>query len=714
MRKLFVAVGALSFASLAPWFSLFTNFSFANQFSTIRLKNPNSKLILTTPLTNFNGTLALKDHTDNTILGGTVSFVEGVLQSGNLSTMMTGNLDTATDKILLQGNATLDILTGNIGLPIDVSNSNNLIAGRLFINDPISLQNASSEVTIGIQTPLGGNIILNNGTMHLLSDLQLGEGSLIVGPGTIDSNGLRLAMGTTSTLWNQDLTFTNDASLELNSSIILQNCTWNFSDVAGFTTINGNGHTIDVGANATINLAAKHILVLNNVTLKGLGDGLTDGKIIFGDNDTTVVMTGVTIDQANNFTLSQGQFYMQASNCTTVIKNFLFNITGSAILTIDGIALIWDKLASTDNSNPIIPSGAGNLVFLNGGYIKSINTTSQPTFVFSTSSSLTSNIPVSTSGNVIIQNANPLTPKSITISGNGNTISFSGSTSSQSFLVEDNVALTLADVVLKDFNPDSISLGTDSSIELGDDTVIELSRDTYFSKKMRVTGNITIVGNGCNLFLTNPDALIVDAPSKNLTIQHVNLHNISSGSSVPPTLRINYDDSTVTMKDTTIILDNDYNISSGGINFAGNVKFAGNSKIFTYTSKSQSNILTNSMLTFDIGTTFSYAADIGVLPANADSTSYQNSRNRIGMIDRSSILCLEGATLHSTHTGILLNTGTLLIKDNSTLRSVAGIDEGPYNHATPSSGEEATLGSSLLVKILSGAILNVSGKVVYD
>lgn len=686
-----------------------SSFNFSNQYATIRLKSANSKLILETPLSNYSGTLSLKDNSVNTISGSSVNFVDGILNTGPLSTIFTGDLDLASEKILLQGNASLDILTGTIDQPIDVTGINNSISGRLTINQPITLQDSSTNLGIGIQVPLGSSLILNSGTLTLNSDLTLGEGSMIVGPGIVNSQGFRLSLGSSPYVFDRNLTFVNDANIEMNAGVSLSNCTWNFSDVAGFSVINGNGNTLNIGMNGTISLASKHILVLNNVRLKGIGDGLNDGKIIFGDNDAIVIMTNVIIDQANDYTLSLGRIYMHETNCIVTIKSFLFNINGPAVLTIDGIALIWDKLASTDNSNPIIPAASSNLVLLNGGYIKSVNTTSQPTYIFSNSASITENIPVSTSGNVIAQNTNPLVPKSIHLSGNGNYISFTSGASSQSFIVEDNVALTLSNMTLKDFNPDSITLGTGATLELGDDTTIELSRDTYFSKPMRIIGNVTIVGNGCNLYLTNNDSLIVDAPSKTLVIQHVNLHNMADSGVAVPRLRVNYSSAGVVMRDTTLVLDNDYTFSGGFMNIEGIVKMTGQGKIFTYTSSAQSIISSNSMLLLDLGVTFSYAANVGTYPS-----SYQDSKTRLMLADSSSTLCLDGATLYSTHTGISLDIGTLLVKDHSVLKSVAGLEEGPYAHGAPSTGEEPEIGNQLTVKILSGAILDIQGKVMYD
>lgn len=111
----------------------------------------------------------------------------------------------------------------------------------------------------------------------------------------------------------------------------------------------------------------------------------------------------------------------------------------------------------------------------------------------------------------------------------------------------------------------------------------------------------------------------------------------------------------LTLRNSTLVLAQDYTFSNGSILFSDDVVITGTNR-FIYGSGLTSTIASFSTLFLDYGITFSYA------PRNVYSTL-------IGMTDNTSYLYLNGCTLFSTRTGLQLSTGTLLVDDMVTFSS---------------------------------------------
>ncbi len=702
-------------ATLALTVKLNSSVIFANLYSTIKIK----KLILDTPITDITGTLILQDNNADTVSGGSIVFNGGILQSGNLSTIFTGTYDSASnDSIILTGNDSLDIQSGIISFPILVQNGGNKILGRPYFSQAITLQNSSAALSMAIQTPVNQNVNLNSGQLTLDSDLYLGEGNLIIGPGTISCDGNRLTFGSYPLTTTQNLTFINSANIELLADISISNSSWIFSDVGGTSYINGNGHTIDIGDTGVLNIANGHTLTINNATIKGLGNSLIEGKVVFGNNASTLKCRECMLDFASDYTISSGQLYFYGANSVFLIKSFVLTIQSTAALTIDGVSLTWDKLSLSNDTNPIVTQSSANLVLINGGYIRSVNSTLAPIAIYSTSTSLSSNIEITSASNLIFSNASPGVPKTIQLSGNGHYIHFSRSEFIQNLILEPNLTVIFSNIVLKDFNPECISfpLANNSYVHFGDDVTIELGTNISITKPLTIVGNTLINGRGNDLTLVHADSLVHNTAGKNLTIQNTNLMGIggvNTGSGLGR-LRIENATASITLKDCYVALEDEYEINTGFFNFENQVKFSGYGQKLTYLSSAQSTILSNSELILDQGVTFSYAANVGILPQNGTSASYTQSRNRLAFSGSTSVLSLDGATLHFTHTGLVMDNGFIEIRDRGIFKSVAGEDEGPYGHAVPATGEEPVITSNMRVKVLSGAELIFDGNIIYE
>ena len=115
---------------------------------------------------------------------------------------------------------------------------------------------------------------------------------------------------------------------------------------------------------------------------------------------------------------------------------------------------------------------------------------------------------------------------------------------------------------------------------------------------------------------------------------------------------------------------------------------AGTSLIFAYQSPQDAIIRSLGHLTLDRYITFSY-----------DSNSAR--KNKLVMEDATSILHLNGCTLYSTHTGLELTGGRLIVEDKVTVQNEASTVD-----------EAMVLKDPLEVDVLSGAIFDLVGGLI--
>lgn len=683
--------------------SLFSKFNFANKSGTLKFRQSNSQLTIDTPILDFNGTLSLKDNSANTVSGSNITFADGILKSGDLLTEISGNYNaTLTDSIDLSGNHEIDIRAGEILVPVNVSGTGNQINGSPIFQQEITLANSGTDVSLAIYTNLSQNINLNGGTIILNADLKLEDSAKFIGAGTINSNGKRLSLSSTlDANWTSDLTFVGDNELELNAVTAIVGSTWNFSTASATSSINGNGNILDLGSTGTIQLANDHTLYINNAVIKGLGDGASFGKFVMGNDGATVRFNNVTIELVDDYTLSTGKFYFEGANPTMYVKSFDFNITGGANLTIDGVAFIWDKLNISNTDNPILPAAPANQTLLSGGVIRSVVTPASiaVSYSYSASAILDGNVFITDTTPVTFTNPSPAMPHNITLQGNGHLIQFMRTDSSQNFVLDDNVNLTLEHVVLKDFNPASVQFGTSASLTFGDGVTLELGKDIAFNNSYNFNGDVIIDGKGANLTLSHDDSILFSGASKTLTLKDLNLHGLG-GAGVGGgngRLRALATGNIILLQDCQIFMDADYTLSQSSLNVSGHSKLIGDGFSFIYTSQDQSHILADSVLEIDRGVTFIYQA-------NPASLSLAASRNRVKLDFASSQILLHGSTLHSKAQGINLDTGKLTILDHSTLKS-----DGVFG-----STFELALQNSLNLTILAGAQLDIEGDVLYE
>jgi len=157
------------------------------------------------------------------------------------------------------------------------------------------------------------------------------------------------------------------------------------------------------------------------------------------------------------------------------------------------------------------------------------------------------------------------------------------------------------------------------------------------------------------------------------------------------------DDCVITLRDVVWIQDGNFSFSNGALRWKNDVLMSGD-YMFGYETIKTSTLLSKSTLELDVGFTFCYDPVIG-------------NKNLLEMEDETSVLLLNGATLHATGTGLQLMNGKMRVLRDSFLSSeiTTTVDEFE-NEITIDEG--ITLGNNndsndLVCDIFSGVTLHV-------
>jgi len=255
-----------------------------------------------------------------------------------------------------------------------------------------------------------------------------------------------------------------------------------------------------------------------------------------------------------------------------------------------------------------------------------------------------------------------------------------------------STSLTLQNVVLDNFDPALLSL-TSGSIIFGDGTRLKLS-DNIFSQNYTMTfaGLTTIDGGGHDFNISSLDRAMDVLPGATLQICNARITGLGgAGDSGTNNLRCIGPDSTLTLTNCSLVLDNNFSFTQGVFDIYDDVVLTGNKYVtFAYQSPQNLTIYTDSKLTLDRKLTFSY-----------DSVSA--SKQKLVMQDESSVLYLNGCTLYSTRTGLQLEGGTVIVEDLITIRNEAQVE-----------AEAMVFKHTLTVDVLAGATFDLADGIVAD
>ena len=654
-----------------------------------------------------------------------------------------GTMPVRSDYAAILNGDTLHVDGGMKTANIIVSGTDNRIFGDLlftsdnkfpFTDDAISLQDSSTTLTLSLNSPLAKNVVLNSSTLILDSDLRFSGTAAIKGSGTVNLNKHHLTLGGCDYHLTSTLDFQNPAGIVLNSRILLSGM-WTF-DGATVHMI-GNGNILDLAKTGTLLIKSGTTLYLTDMKLKGLGNG--DGSIVFEDNTSVLRLSDVEIELSNNYSVTQGSFFV-AGNSDIITKNYKLIFDNKGTLTVDGTSLGYDTLQFSDDNNivPLEQSGnEANLSLANSAVIRNkeldfglelvrhnsnsletiANTRFTPVVVNKANYYLNDDLFITRDRNLIVQTSS-------TITGSGNAIHFARN-NHNTIQVAAGASLYFERVVLKDFNDQVVQLGSGSSLVFGEGTVIELSDEQSLSMNWTFTGNTMVNGRGNKLDMNGQ--IIEVQQGGTLTLQNLSIDKVKDTN-----IRCQRVKSQIVLKNSQLALDSSYTFSSGNLRFERDVVITGSNAVVKYQSCEQSVIARNATLTLENGVVFDYMPtgagsvegslftqeqiQTGLLSqleialtrdplAVSGGLATSGIRDLLAMEDKSSRLFLNGATLRSSHAGMRLTNGTLVVDHKSFLDN--------YNNRNQRKSMAISLGNGvrendLDVELFPGASLNLT------
>lgn len=671
---------------------LFPVFNFSSRNSRVRLVNPASKLLLNTPMTDFDGTLEVVDNNADRIQGQGISFDDGILDSGDIRIQISGFYDpTSTDSIVLAGGHRICADAGTILPDVLISGTDNSIEGIPRFSNDITISNSSSELKIGIQNKLNQDIAMNGGAISLLDSLHLDDDVLLTGSGTINFNGKTLHFPGQDSSWTSSLFLNVAGDIELHAKTDVKG-TWTFGgDAPG--VMNGNGNTLDLTNGGTLWVKSGCGVALVDVVLKGLGSG----HIVFEDANSTFTLSNTTIVLDSDYSVTQGSFYAKGDNCKVITGDKLLTFEQKGTFSVDAVSIFYDHLASPDINNirPYEDDGT-HLILLNGGRIL---TTAGGGI----------------GGDLILDAASNFLTTNEHFDGTSRILQFRGDISSDMVLdgrglfiycassgtplihVNDGKNAVLKNIVLKDFEPGHVQLGVGSTLIFGDHVKIELPENIDLNTTWSFVGGVsTIDGRGSRVSLNYQPAIMVDHGTT-LVLHNVGISGLAGAGdddyiTSSNNLRCLGHDSVICAHDVKFVLSSDFTFTCGNIDVQDEVHIEGRGSKFIYSSPDDLTITSNSTLFLERGLTFSY-----------ESTSTTAPKERIVFQESSSRLYLDGCTFHATTTGVKFQKGTLVVDDLVNLESEA-----------TSTMDAIVLDSGLSIEILGSATLSMDGYLTYE
>jgi len=171
------------------------------------------------------------------------------------------------------------------------------------------------------------------------------------------------------------------------------------------------------------------------------------------------------------------------------------------------------------------------------------------------------------------------------------------------------------------------------------------------NKTLKISGNLTIDGQGHNLIFADEALLVIDdAAATKLTIRNTKLKALKNNPISGPSIQFGDAlNQKLVLNDSDILLGGDFTFEWGALDIVNTVNFKGDFWIFEYASTYNLTIKKNSKLFMDIGFYFFY-------------NPTDNKQTHIAMQDLTSQLFLNGCVFYTSGlTGLKLTKGHLLI-----------------------------------------------------
>ncbi len=248
------------------------------------VRNLNSKIYLNNDLTIQNLTIELLSQSVPAIefaSGKSLSYESACVRLPDAEYDLTCN-QSESNTYLLNGNCTLFMTKGIIPINVSISGSGNKVQGSGSISGTVALLDSGTEITSYLSGFIKDTVTLNDGTFTLSEDLQVSNGVMFGGDGTINLGSYDLTFGSEALAWSGNTYWSGSGgAIHLNSDVSLVG-TWTFS---GNVVLHGNDQTIDLGSTGNIFVNSNSSVMFHGLRLENVSD-----ENIQCIDDTAVIM----------------------------------------------------------------------------------------------------------------------------------------------------------------------------------------------------------------------------------------------------------------------------------------------------------------------------------------------------------------------------------------------------------------------------------------
>jgi hypothetical protein len=237
------------------------------------------------------------------------------------------------------------------------------------------------------------------------------------------------------------------------------------------------------------------------------------------------------------------------------------------------------------------------------------------------------------------------------VNGNGHSITFAKGEGTF-FTIDSAITTTFQNVIFKDYNDSSVSIGAGASLIFGQNCHVELGEPQTLSRTWSFAGQSLLDAHNNSITVGTGAHFLSSLVNSSFTIANASLLNVRDNN-----IRAADDNAALIFNNAQLNLSSDFTYSIGSMLINNDVTVRGTS-IFNYSTIMGLTIASQSKLTIDQGTSFNYA------PAG-------NFRNLLSLTDSSATLFFNNASLLATATGPRLTKGTLLIDGIMNIQSSA-------------------------------------------
>ncbi len=267
------------------------------------------------------------------------------------------------------------------------------------------------------------------------------------------------------------------------------------------------------------------------------------------------------------------------------------------------------------------------------------------------------------------------------VNGNGHSITFAKGNGTF-FTIDPAITTTFQNVIFKDYNDVSVSIGAGSSFIFGHSCRVELGEPQTLSRTWSFAGQSLLDARNNAITLGTGANYLSSLISSSLTLANVPLLNVRDNN-----IRTAHNNAALIFNNAQLNLSSDFTYSIGSILINNDVILRGTS-MFNYSTIMGLTVASQSKLTIDQGVSFNYA------PAG-------NFRNLLSLTDSSATLFFNNTTLVATATGPRLIKGTLLVDGIMNIQSAAAstAESIIFGNGTPA--------NDLIIKIMPSSAINL-------